>query len=115
MNFLFFFGLKKVTWVEHVEVDDSAGRYSIFKHLICTGQAFAANRWVAALVRQCERISSMLATDFQSVDSGDHISILTTKFASNGKCFLSFFSFLNRFVTLCSANEPWKDEHAENS
>ncbi|KAG7568640.1 START domain [Arabidopsis thaliana x Arabidopsis arenosa] len=68
-------GYSKVTWVEHVEVDDSAGSYSIFKHLICTGQAFAANRWVAALARQCERISSMLATNFQSVDSGDHITL----------------------------------------
>ncbi|KAG7638218.1 Homeobox-leucine zipper protein HDG3 [Arabidopsis thaliana] len=67
-------GYSKVTWVEHVEVDD-AGSYSIFEKLICTGQAFAANRWVGTLVRQCERISSILSTDFQSVDSGDHITL----------------------------------------
>jgi len=88
--------------VEHVEVDD-AGSYSIFEKLICTGQAFAANRWVGTLVRQCERISSILSTDFQSVDSGDHISKLITKFCFIWKMY-SLFSFLKRFVMFCSAN-----------
>lgn len=72
---IIFVGLKKVTWVEHVEVDDRARSQNIFKHLICTGQAFGANRWVATLERQCERIASIISTDFQSVDCGDHISI----------------------------------------
>ncbi|XP_010510028.1 PREDICTED: homeobox-leucine zipper protein HDG3-like [Camelina sativa] len=66
-------GYSKVTWVEHVEVDDREANQNIFKHFISSGQAFAANRWVATLERQCERIASIMTTDFRSVDSPDHL------------------------------------------
>ncbi|XP_010469602.1 PREDICTED: homeobox-leucine zipper protein HDG3-like [Camelina sativa] len=66
-------GYSKVTWVEHVEVNDREANQNIFKHFISSGQAFAANRWVATLERQCERIASIMTTDFQSVDSPDHL------------------------------------------
>ncbi|XP_010417818.1 PREDICTED: homeobox-leucine zipper protein HDG3-like [Camelina sativa] len=70
-------GYSKVTWVEHVEVDDREANQNIFKHFISTGQAFAANRWVATLERQCERLASncIVTTDFQSVDSADHLAL----------------------------------------
>ncbi|GER48160.1 homeobox-leucine zipper protein HDG2 [Striga asiatica] len=49
-------GYSKVTWVEHVEVDDRAV-HNIYKPLISSGTAFGARRWVATLDRQCERLA----------------------------------------------------------
>ncbi|KAL0328794.1 UNVERIFIED_CONTAM: Homeobox-leucine zipper protein PROTODERMAL FACTOR 2 [Sesamum calycinum] len=44
-------GYSKVTWIEHVEVDDRAV-HSIYKPLVNSGLAFGARRWVATLDRQ---------------------------------------------------------------
>ncbi|XP_010510870.1 PREDICTED: homeobox-leucine zipper protein HDG3-like isoform X2 [Camelina sativa] len=70
-------GYSKVTWVEHVEVDDREAYQNIFKHFVSTGQAFAANRWVATLERRCERIAgnNIMTTEFQSVDSADRLAL----------------------------------------
>ncbi|KAF3663947.1 Homeobox-leucine zipper protein ROC2 [Capsicum annuum] len=54
-------GCSKVTWVEHVEVDDTLV-HNIYKPLVSSGLAFGAQRWVATLDRQCERLASALAT-----------------------------------------------------
>ncbi|XP_055801294.1 homeobox-leucine zipper protein HDG2-like [Solanum dulcamara] len=51
----------KVTWIEHVEVDDSAV-HNIYKPLVNSGLAFGAKRWIATLERQCERLASAIAT-----------------------------------------------------
>lgn len=50
-----------MTWVEHVEVDDTLV-HNIYKPLVSSGLAFGAQRWVATLDRQCERLASALAT-----------------------------------------------------
>ncbi|KAL0407280.1 UNVERIFIED_CONTAM: Homeobox-leucine zipper protein PROTODERMAL FACTOR 2 [Sesamum latifolium] len=62
-------GYSKVTWVEHVEVDDRAV-HSIYKPLVNSGLAFGARRWVATLDRQCERLASVLANNISAGDVG---------------------------------------------
>ncbi|XP_027366414.1 homeobox-leucine zipper protein MERISTEM L1-like [Abrus precatorius] len=60
-------GYSKVTWVEHVEVDDRAVN-SLYKLLVNSGLAFGARRWVASLDRQCERLASAMATNIPAGD-----------------------------------------------
>ncbi|CAH2038868.1 unnamed protein product [Thlaspi arvense] len=62
-------GYSKVTWVEHVEVDDR-GVHNLYKHMVSTGHAFGAKRWVAILDRQCERLASVMATNISSGEVG---------------------------------------------
>lgn len=62
-------GYSKVTWVEHVEVDDRAV-HNIYRGLVNTGLGFGAKRWVATLDRQCERLASALANNIPPGDVG---------------------------------------------
>ncbi|XVF85652.1 hypothetical protein PTKIN_Ptkin17bG0133800 [Pterospermum kingtungense] len=62
-------GYSKVTWVEHVEVDDK-GVHNLYKQLVSSGHAFGARRWVAILDRQCERLASVMATNIPNGDVG---------------------------------------------
>ncbi|PIM98079.1 hypothetical protein CDL12_29443 [Handroanthus impetiginosus] len=62
-------GYSKVTWVEHVEVDDRAV-HNIYKPLVNSGLAFGARRWVATLDRQCERLASVMANNISAGDVG---------------------------------------------
>ncbi|KAL0865495.1 hypothetical protein Bca101_044613 [Brassica carinata] len=62
-------GYSKVTWVEHVEVDER-GVHDLYKHMVTTGHAFGAKRWVAILDRQCERLASVMATNISSGEVG---------------------------------------------
>ncbi|KAG4972744.1 hypothetical protein JHK87_029565 [Glycine soja] len=60
-------GYSKVTWIEHVEVDDRAV-HSIYRPLVNSGLAFGAKRWVATLDRQCERLASSMANNIPAGD-----------------------------------------------
>lgn len=62
-------GYSKVTWVEHVDVDDRSV-HSIYKPLVNSGLAFGAKRWVSTLDRQCERLASVMASNVPQVDGG---------------------------------------------
>nr|GMD83064.1 homeobox-leucine zipper protein MERISTEM L1-like [Ipomoea batatas] len=62
-------GYSKVTWIEHVEVDDRAV-HSIYRPLVNSGLAFGAKRWVMALDRQCERLASAMASNIQTGEVG---------------------------------------------
>ncbi|KAH7859238.1 hypothetical protein Vadar_033492 [Vaccinium darrowii] len=62
-------GYSKVTWVEHVEVDDRAV-HNIYRPLVNSGLAFGAKRWVATLDRQCERLASAMANNIPAGDIG---------------------------------------------
>lgn len=62
-------GYSKVTWVEHVEVDDRSVN-EIYKPLVNSGLAFGAKRWLATLDRQCERLASSMATNVPAGDIG---------------------------------------------
>ncbi|MFQ6629350.1 hypothetical protein Gotur_008039 [Gossypium turneri] len=62
-------GYSKVTWVEHVEVDDG-GVHNLYKQLVSSGHAFGARRWVSTLDRQCERLASLMASHIPTGDVG---------------------------------------------
>ncbi|KAH9300340.1 hypothetical protein KI387_011923, partial [Taxus chinensis] len=55
-------GRSKVIWVDHAEYDN-IGVHRIFRSLINSGMAFGAQRWLATLQRQCERIAFLAATN----------------------------------------------------
>ncbi|PSS04709.1 Homeobox-leucine zipper protein PROTODERMAL FACTOR like [Actinidia chinensis var. chinensis] len=65
-------GYSKVTWVEHVEVDDRAV-HSLYRPLVNSGLAFGAKRWVATLDRQCERLASAMANSIPA-----DVGVITT-------------------------------------
>ncbi|KAF7840655.1 homeobox-leucine zipper protein MERISTEM L1 [Senna tora] len=64
-------GYSKVTWVEHVEVDDRSV-HNIYRSLVNSGLAFGAKRWVATLDRQCERLASSMASNIPAGDLCGH-------------------------------------------
>ncbi|KAL0311577.1 UNVERIFIED_CONTAM: Homeobox-leucine zipper protein PROTODERMAL FACTOR 2 [Sesamum angustifolium] len=53
-------GYSKVTWMEHVEVEDG-GVHNIYKPLITAGLAFGAKRWVAILDAHSQRLQNVAA------------------------------------------------------
>nr|XP_043608027.1 homeobox-leucine zipper protein HDG11-like [Erigeron canadensis] len=50
-------GLSQVTWVEHLEFEESYLDPKLYNDLCSRGFAFGAERWVACLERSCERRS----------------------------------------------------------
>ncbi|CAL1393800.1 unnamed protein product [Linum trigynum] len=62
-------GYSKVTWVEHVEVDNR-GVHDLYQQVVDSGHAFGAKRWVVTLDRQCERLASAMATNIPTNDVG---------------------------------------------
>ncbi|XP_060189986.1 homeobox-leucine zipper protein ROC7-like [Lycium barbarum] len=60
-------GYSKVTWIEHVEVDDVV-IHNIYKPLVTSGLAFGAKRWIVTLNRQCERLASAMAINLHKND-----------------------------------------------
>lgn len=60
---LFFF---QVTWVEHAEVEDGPVN-SVLSNLVSTGTAYGAQRWLAVLQRQCERLASLMARNISDL------------------------------------------------
>uniref|UniRef100_A0A1D1Z2W3 Homeobox-leucine zipper protein ROC2 n=1 Tax=Anthurium amnicola TaxID=1678845 RepID=A0A1D1Z2W3_9ARAE len=62
-------GYAKVTWVEHVEVDDRTV-HSMYRPLVNSGLAFGADRWVSTLDRQCERLASVMASNMPNGEAG---------------------------------------------
>ncbi|KAK1568954.1 hypothetical protein Q3G72_030873 [Acer saccharum] len=53
-------GYSRVIWVEHAEVEEKPV-HQIFSHFVYNGMAFGAQRWLAVLQRQCERVASLMA------------------------------------------------------
>ncbi|KAK1603701.1 hypothetical protein QYE76_027374 [Lolium multiflorum] len=52
-------GYSKVTWVEHMEIEDKVSIGPLFRDIVQTGAAFGAQRWLGALQRACERCASL--------------------------------------------------------
>ncbi|KAL7166806.1 hypothetical protein ACSBR2_037474 [Camellia fascicularis] len=59
-------GYSRVTWVEHVEVEEKAV-HQIFDQFVNSGIAFGAHRWLAVLQRQCERLASLMARNISDL------------------------------------------------
>ncbi|XP_040997631.1 homeobox-leucine zipper protein HDG11-like [Juglans microcarpa x Juglans regia] len=55
-------GYSKVTWVEHVEIEDKNPTHRLYRDLIHSGLAFGAERWLAILCRMCERFACLMVT-----------------------------------------------------
>ncbi|OWM64362.1 hypothetical protein CDL15_Pgr020328 [Punica granatum] len=68
-------GCSKVTWVEHVEVDDKTQTHRLYRDIVCSGLAYGAERWVAALQRTCERLTYSMGDDAVARDLGGVISL----------------------------------------
>ncbi|KAI3818570.1 hypothetical protein L1987_12381 [Smallanthus sonchifolius] len=64
-------GYSKVTWVEHAEYDESVV-HELYRPLIRAGIGFGAQRWVAALQRQCECLAILMSS---AVPARDHSAI----------------------------------------
>ncbi|KAL1805973.1 hypothetical protein ACET3Z_029041 [Daucus carota] len=58
-------GFSKVTWVEHVEVDDR-NVHHLYKSLVNSGLAFGAKRWIITLYRQCARLLSFQSNNIHA-------------------------------------------------
>ncbi|RCV20772.1 hypothetical protein SEVIR_4G083900v4 [Setaria viridis] len=52
-------GYSKVTWVEHMEIEQMLPVNVLYRNLVLSGAAFGAHRWLAALQRACERFASL--------------------------------------------------------
>ncbi|RLM54948.1 hypothetical protein C2845_PM10G05820 [Panicum miliaceum] len=52
-------GYSKVTWVEHMEIEQTLPISALYRNLVLSGAAFGAHRWLAALQRACERVASL--------------------------------------------------------
>ncbi|KAK8640342.1 hypothetical protein V6N13_008098 [Hibiscus sabdariffa] len=50
-------GCSKITWVEHVAVDDKTPTHRLYQDLILGGSAYGSDRWLISLQRMCERFS----------------------------------------------------------
>ncbi|XP_076954544.1 homeobox-leucine zipper protein HDG1-like [Bidens hawaiensis] len=61
-------GYSKVTWVEHAEYDESVV-HELYRPLIRAGMGFGAQRWVAALQRQCECLAIIMSSAVPTRDN----------------------------------------------
>ncbi|XP_008240378.1 PREDICTED: homeobox-leucine zipper protein HDG11 [Prunus mume] len=61
-------GYSKVSWVEHVEIEDKAPTHRLYRDLIHSGLAFGAERWLAALQRMCERFACLMVSGTSTRD-----------------------------------------------
>ncbi|XP_066371669.1 homeobox-leucine zipper protein ROC8-like [Miscanthus floridulus] len=52
-------GYSKVTWVEHMEIEQMLPINILYRNLVLSGAAFGAHRWLAALQRACERFAAL--------------------------------------------------------
>lgn len=56
-------GYSQITWVEHVEVEEKHVHHEMVREYVKSGVAFGAERWLAVLRTQCERMASLMATN----------------------------------------------------
>uniref|UniRef100_A0A1J3JBB0 Homeobox-leucine zipper protein HDG1 n=1 Tax=Noccaea caerulescens TaxID=107243 RepID=A0A1J3JBB0_NOCCA len=66
-------GYSKVTWIEHTEYDENR-IHRLYRPLLSCGLAFGAQRWMAALQRQCECLTILMSSTVQPSRSPTQIS-----------------------------------------
>ncbi|XP_071693952.1 homeobox-leucine zipper protein HDG5-like [Rutidosis leptorrhynchoides] len=59
-------GYSRVSWVEHAEAEYEPV-HMVFADYVNSGIAFGAQRWLAVLQRQCERLASLLARNISDI------------------------------------------------
>ncbi|XP_028759222.1 homeobox-leucine zipper protein HDG11-like [Neltuma alba] len=67
-------GFSKVTWIEHVEVDDKTQTHRMYRDLVSGDLAYGAERWVVTLQRMCERFMFALDENTPMEEAGEAIS-----------------------------------------
>ncbi|CAN1743749.1 Homeobox-leucine zipper protein HDG1 [Linum perenne] len=60
-------GYSKVTWVEHVQYDESLV-HPMMRPMVRSGKGFGARRWIATLQRYCECVALLLASSSMPQD-----------------------------------------------
>ncbi|XP_027359063.1 homeobox-leucine zipper protein HDG11-like isoform X2 [Abrus precatorius] len=63
-------GYSKVTWIEHVEIEDKNPVHRLYRNIIYSGMAFGAQRWLTTLQRMCERLACLMVTGNSTRDLG---------------------------------------------
>ncbi|KAL3366841.1 hypothetical protein AABB24_011512 [Solanum stoloniferum] len=63
-------GYSKVTWLEHVEVEEKGSIHRLYRDLIYSGMAFGAERWLGSLQRLCERYACLMVSGNSSRELG---------------------------------------------
>ncbi|XP_039046407.1 homeobox-leucine zipper protein HDG11-like [Hibiscus syriacus] len=63
-------GYSKVTWLEHVEIEDKTPIHRLYRDLVHSGLAFGAERWLATLQRMCERFACLMVSNTSTRDLG---------------------------------------------
>ncbi|KAK9021964.1 hypothetical protein V6N11_011926 [Hibiscus sabdariffa] len=63
-------GYSKVTWLEHVEIEDKTSIHRLYRDLVHSGLAFGAERWLATLQRMCERFACLMVSSTSTRDLG---------------------------------------------
>ncbi|KAF3680027.1 Homeobox-leucine zipper protein ROC8 [Capsicum annuum] len=63
-------GYSKVTWLEHVEVEEKGSIHRLYRDLIHSGMAFGAERWLGSLQRMCERDACLMVSGNSSRELG---------------------------------------------
>ncbi|XP_050901721.1 homeobox-leucine zipper protein HDG8 isoform X1 [Lathyrus oleraceus] len=58
----------RVTWVEHIQVDDKRTTDTFFEKPVCGNNGYRAERWVLTMERMCQRISTSLVPNTSSTD-----------------------------------------------
>lgn len=56
--------------MEHVEVDNRIQTDQLFRDIICSKNAYGAERWVLTLERMCERFASTSLETIPITDAG---------------------------------------------
>ncbi|TYI53285.1 hypothetical protein E1A91_D12G308900v1 [Gossypium mustelinum] len=63
-------GYSKVTWLEHVEIEDKTPIHRLYRDLVHSGSAFGAERWLTTLQRMCERFACLRVSSTSTRDLG---------------------------------------------
>ncbi|XP_038725108.1 homeobox-leucine zipper protein HDG11-like [Tripterygium wilfordii] len=106
-------GYSKVTWVEHVEVEEKTPIHQLYKDLIHSGLAFGAERWLATLQRTCERLACLMASSNSTLNLGGVIPSPDGKRSMRKLCQRMVSNFCacvststsHRWTTLSGVNE----------
>lgn len=54
-------GYSKVTWVEHMEIEDKGPIGVLYRDMVTSGAGFGAQRWLGALSNACDRYGALAA------------------------------------------------------
>ncbi|KAK1287447.1 Homeobox-leucine zipper protein ROC8 [Acorus calamus] len=70
-------GYSKVTWMEHMEIEEKTPPHRLYRELVSSGLAFGAERWLATLQRMCERFACLMMTGTSTRELGGSWDVLS--------------------------------------